>query len=132
MTVLAVIATTQGRLGVVLDELGVSGNELARRLSETAGWTEENARRYVRRWRSGRLPEIERCVLISEALDLTLDQLVGVAELEARQPDPAGMTPADQMIASGRAFAQRVATSLEQQPEVPAPRRKKKGAGQTT
>lgn len=65
VTVLAV-KTTEGRLGVVMDALGITGNELARRLGEHPDWTadaeEKNLRRYVRRWKTGRLPEIERTV----------------------------------------------------------------------
>ena len=87
MTVWAV-KTTARRLAVVMDALDITGMELARRLAEHPDWNidnkVENVVGYVRRWKRGRLPEVERTVMLADCLDITVGQLVGTEPLPSR------------------------------------------------
>lgn len=76
---------TKGRLKVVLEALGISGNELARRLQGHPEWRgaedEADVRRQVSRWNSGNLPGAHRLIVIAAVLGITVGQLVGSEDL---------------------------------------------------
>ncbi len=79
-------------------------------------------------WYLEDLPDAERQGLSEFVLSFPVG---GVADDAWAMPrDPDGMSLGDQIEATGRAFAQRVAASLEPEPETPDRPRKKREAGQ--
>lgn len=112
------VATTKGRLRAVTDALGVTSNELARRLAQEGDWdgpTEvDEVRRQVTRWDKGNLPGADRLILIARCLHITVGQLVGTEPL----PDPL-----DYAVTASEAALTLGGDSPQPDPESPRPAR---------
>ncbi len=93
----------------------------------------------IQKWETKGYPYADELLALRRATGKSLDYLLGAEDLEetevaltegASMPrDPDDPSVQDEMVATGRAFAQRVGANLEQRPEARGRPRKKREAG---